>query len=105
MAGSNKLTKAQIMAALAEKSGLDKKSVNSVLEAISSLIKDQLGAGGPGEITIPNLVRLKATTKPATEERPGINPFTKLPQVIKAKPASRKVRITPVKALKDLVAP
>ena len=105
MAGSNKLTKAQIIAALAEGSGLDKKAVNSVLEALSNLIKKELGAQGPGEITVPNLVKLKAKATAATEDRQGVNPFTKQPQLIKGKPASLKVRATPVKALKDMLAP
>src|SRR4051812_15108970 len=105
MPGSNKLTKAQIIAALAEGSGLDKKAVNSVLDALSSLIKKELGKQGPGEITIPNLVKLKAKETPATEDRQGVNPFTKAPQLIKGKAASLKVRATPVKALKDLLSP
>lgn len=104
MAGSNKLTKAQIIAALAEGSGLDKKAVNGLLDALSQLIKKELGAGGPGEFTIPNLVKLKAKSTPATEDRQGVNPFTKQPTTIKGKPASLKVRATPVKALKDLLA-
>ena len=103
MPGTNKLTKSQIIAALAERTGLDKKAVNGLLEALSALIKKELGNGGPGEITIPNLVKLKAKQTPATEDRPGVNPFTKLPTVIKGKPASLKVRATPVKALKDLL--
>jgi nucleoid DNA-binding protein len=105
MAGSNKLTKAQIIAALAEGSGLDKKAVNAVLEALSGLIKKELGPQGPGEITIPNLIKLKAKATPATADREGINPFTKQPAVIKGKPASLKVRATPVKALKDMLTP
>lgn len=103
MPGPNKLTKSQIIAALAEGSGLDKKAVNGVIEALSALIKKELGSGGPGEFTIPNLVKLKAKQTPATEDRPGVNPFTKQPTVIKGKPASLKVRATPVKALKDLL--
>jgi len=104
MAGSAKLTKAQIITQLAETSGLDKKAVNGVLEALASLIKKELGAQGPGEVTIPNLVKLKAKATPATEDREGVNPFTKQPTVIKGKPASLKVRATPVKALKDGLA-
>ncbi len=71
MPGPNKLTKSQIIAALAEGSGLDKKAVNSVLEALSSVIKKELSSSGPGEITIPNLVKLKAKQTPATEDRPA----------------------------------
>ena len=69
MPGSNKLTKAQIIAALAETSGLDKKSVNGLLDALSTLAKKELSAQGPGEITIPGLVKLKAKATPATQDR------------------------------------
>ena len=102
---SNKLTKAQVIAAVAESAGLDKKQVNSVLDALQNLLKKELGTGGPGEITIPNLVKLKAKKTAATEDRPGVNPFTKQPTTIKGKPASLKVRATPTKSLKDLLSP
>ncbi len=105
MPGSSKLTKAQFIAALAEGAGLDKKSVNSVIEALGQLVKKELGQNGPGEVTIPNLVKLKAKHVPATQDREGVHPFTKQPTTIKGKPASLKVRATPVKALKDLLAP
>ena len=101
MPGSNKLTKAQVVAALAEASGLDKKSVNGVLDALSSLARKELSAQGPGELTVPGLVKLKAKATAATQDRQGVNPFTKQPMTIKGKPASRKIRATPVKALKD----
>ena len=103
MAGSNKLTKAQIIATLAESSGLDKRTVGSVFDALTDLVKKQLTAGGPGEVVIPGLVKLKAKATPATQDRPGVNPFTKAPTTIKGKPASLKIRATPIKALKDLV--
>ena len=103
MPGSTKLTKSQIIAALAEGAGLEKKAVSSLLDSLAALIKKELGKDGPGEFTIPNLVKLKAKQTPATEDRAGINPFTKLPTTIKGKPASLKVRATPVKALKDLL--
>ncbi len=97
----SKLTKAQITTALAESTGLDKKAVGGVLDALSVLVAKQLGNDGPGEITIPGLVKLKAKATPATADRPGVNPFTKEPTTIKGKPAGRKVRATPVKGLKD----
>ena len=100
---ASKLTKAQITAALAESTGLDKKAVSGVLDALSTLVANQLGADGPGEITIPGLIKLKAKETAATKDRQGLNPFTKEPMTIKGKPASRKVRATPVKALKDQV--
>lgn len=101
MAASNKLTKAQFIAALAESAGLDKKTAANVLDAILDLVKKQLGEGGPGEVTIPGLIKLKAKSTPATQDREGINPFTKEKTIIKGKPASRKIRASPVKPLKE----
>jgi nucleoid DNA-binding protein len=101
MAASNKLTKAQFIAALAESAGLDKKTAANVLDVLLDLVKKQLGDGGPGEVTIPGLIKLKAKSTPATQDREGINPFTKEKTIIKGKPASRKIRASVVKPLKD----
>jgi nucleoid DNA-binding protein len=103
MAGK-RLTKAQVIGEIATSSELDKKSVNKVFESLQDLIRKQLvGRAGPGEFVIPGLVKLRVVKKPATKERQGINPFTKEPITIPAKPASKKVRATALKALKDLV--
>ena len=101
MPGSNKLTKAQLIVAIAEATSLDKKSVASVLDALGDLAKKELGSEGPGEITVPGLVKLKAKEIPATQDREGLNPFTKQPMTFKGRPASRKLRASPVKSLKD----
>jgi nucleoid DNA-binding protein len=102
MAGK-RLTKAQVVAELANGSDLDKKSVARVFESLQDLIRKQLSTRGPGEFVVPGLVKLRVVKKPATKERAGINPFTKEPITIPAKPASKKVRATALKALKDLV--
>jgi nucleoid DNA-binding protein len=102
MAGK-RLTKAQVIAELAGGTDLDKKSVARVFEGLSELIRKQLSVRGPGEFVVPGLVKLRVVKKPATKERQGINPFTKEPITIPAKPASKKVRATALKALKDLV--
>jgi DNA-binding protein HU-beta len=102
MAGQ-KLTKSQFVATIAERTGLTKKQATAVLDAMSAVIVQQLGKKGPGEITIPGLLKLNVVEKPAVPQREGINPFTKEPTVFKAKPASRSVKARPVKALKDAV--
>ena len=102
MAGK-RLTKAQVVAEIANASDLDKKSVGRCFESLQELIRKQLSTRGPGEFVIPGLVKLRVVKKPATKERQGINPFTKEPITIPAKPASKKVRATALKALKDLV--
>ena len=102
MAGK-RLTKAQVVAEIANASDLDKKSVGRCFESLQELIRKQLSARGPGEFVVPGLVKLRVVKKPATKERQGINPFTKEPITIAAKPASKKVKAIPIKALKEMV--
>jgi nucleoid DNA-binding protein len=98
-----RLTKAQVITEIAEFTELDKKSVTRVFDGLVELVKKQLGSRGPGEFIIPGMLKLKAVKKPATKDRPGINPFTKQPITIKGKPASKKIRASALKSLKDLI--
>lgn len=97
------MTKTEIISALAETSELTKQQVSSLLDGLIGLIGKNLGDDGPGVFAIPGLVKLSVVHKPATEEREGINPFTKEPTVFKAKPASKSVKVRPLKGLKDMV--
>lgn len=104
MEGNQKpMTKTEIISALAESSQLTKQQVAGLLDGLTDLIGKNLGNDGPGVFAIPGLVKLSVIHKPATEEREGINPFTKEPTVFKAKPASKSVKLRPLKALKDMV--
>jgi DNA-binding protein HU-beta len=100
MAG-NRMTKSQFVNQIAERAGLNKKQAATVLEAVSDVVTEQLKSSG--EVTIPGLIRLSVSTKEATPEREGINPFTKEPTIFKAKPARKVVKARPMKALKDAV--
>lgn len=106
MAGASKLTKPQFIAAMAEKSGLDKRQVNAVFDALQALVKEQLGASGPGELTILNLLKLKVKVSKDIKVGDDVyNPFTKTKEkATEAKPGARKVKATPMKGLKDLVS-
>ena len=52
---------------------------------------------------LPGFAKFVVIKKPATKERPGINPFTKEPTTFKARPARKIVRARPLKAAKDAV--
>ena len=97
------MSKTDVLNYLAEKTGLNKKQVTQLFDELSTLIAQNLRDGGPGVFSIPNLLKIKVQRKPATPERQGINPFTKEPTVIKAKPAKNVVKAQPLKALKDMV--
>ncbi len=100
---SKAATKGEIYGSIAEKSGIAKKDVAKVFEALSELIGKELGKKGPGQFVIPGMLKLKVVRKPATKAKQGINPFTKEPMTIKAKPARNVVKAVPMKALKELV--
>lgn len=95
------LTKAQWTAELAEKTGLTKTQIQSVIDAESAVVKAELKAGHP--VNLPGLVKITLQQKAATPARQGINPFTKEAITIKAKPARKVVRVRALKALKDMV--
>ena len=70
---------------------------------LEDIVKKNLDEAGAGVFNIPGLMKIKVVRKPATEERKGINPFTKEETIFKAKPASNVVKIVPLKGLKDMV--
>ena len=97
------MNKTEIMTALVEATGLTKQQVAGLFDELAVLIKKNLAGEGPGEFSIPSLMKIKVVRKPATEERTGINPFTKEETVFKAKPAKSVAKIVPLKGLKDMV--
>ncbi|HEV7122528.1 MAG TPA: HU family DNA-binding protein, partial [Rhodanobacter sp.] len=56
---------------------------------------------GVGQFTLPGLFKINAVKVPAKPKRKGKNPFTGLEQVFAAKPATVKVKVRPLKKLKD----
>ena len=87
------LTKAKIIEALADETGLAKKDVISLLAGLADLACSQAPTG----FTIPGIGKLVVVDR---KKRMGRNPATG--EAIRIK-ASRKVRITPLKAFKDAV--
>jgi nucleoid DNA-binding protein len=101
--GAKAITKSAIFNELATEANVSRKEVAAVFDALTKLIKRELGKKGPGIFTVPGLLKLKTVKKPATKARKGINPFTKEEIMIKAKPARTVVKALPLKALKDMV--
>lgn len=97
------MTKSQLMTSIAEATKLPKKQVAAVVEALGEHICRHLKPKGAGKFTLPGLAKFTTIAKPARKARKGVNPFTGEEIMIKAKPASRGVRIRPLKALKDQV--
>lgn len=97
-------TKTEVHASIAEATGLTKKEVSAVFDALNDQIEKAVGSRGPKTFTIHGLCKIVVQHKPATKEREGINPFTGEPTVFQAKPARNVVKIRPLKKLKDMVS-
>ena len=94
-------TKSDILAHISKDTGLSKKQVSSVFESLNGVIKKSLKSHGL--FTLPGLAKMKVVKKPATKAREGVNPFTGDKMVFKAKPASKAVKVVPLKGLKSMV--
>lgn len=87
------MTKAEIISAVAEHTDKRKNDVAAVIQAFIELMEIHLSHKGPGTFVMPNSFKAEVVTKPATPAKQSVNPFTKKPITIPAKPASRKVKI------------
>ena len=96
-----KMTKTQIMASIADSTGLSKKQVGDVLAELETLIEGSIKKRAIGEFTLPGLMKITTVKKPAVKARKGINPFTGEETMFKAKPASVAVKVRPLKKLKE----
>lgn len=103
MSVSQAYSKAQLVAAIMEKTELSRKQVMAVFESLECIVNAHLSGKGPGMFTLPGLLKMTVQHKPATKARKGINPFSGEPTIFKAKPARRVVKVRALKKLKEMV--
>jgi len=101
----DKFTKSAILSEIASSTDLSKKQVTAVFDELAGLIERHIKKGGPGEFTMPGLLKIKTVKKPARKARKGVpNPFRPGELMdVAAKPASTKVKVLPLKGLKEMV--
>ena len=99
------MTKSQVFSEIADDTGLSKKEVSSVFDTLDGVVKRHIKKGSVGTFTMPGLLKIKTVKKPARKARKNVpNPFRPGELMdIKAKPASIRVKILPLKKLKDMV--
>ena len=97
------LTKQKLWQHLAKKTGLSKKSIDTIFTELLDVIQNHMKDNGPGKFVLPGIFKLTTKNIPAQEERVGLNPFTKKEMVFKAKSATKKIKIKALKNLKDIV--
>lgn len=95
-------TKSEVYAAVAEATDLPKKKVAEVFDAMGDVMAKSLKKNGVFNLV--GLAKMTVVKKPAIKGGKLVrNPFTgeMVPQ--KPKPASKNVRIRPMKSLKDMI--
>lgn len=92
---SKPMTKTQLVAALADAMGADKKTASAALDAVAAVVAREVAAGGA--VTLPGLGKIVCRARPEREVR---NPATG--ETIK-KPADKQVKFSIAKSLKDSV--
>jgi nucleoid DNA-binding protein len=103
VAEAKPLTKTQLYSNIAEATGLTKKQVDDVFQAMSAEIAAAVSKKGAGQITVPGLMKIIRHHKPATKKRQVRNPATGEMVWTGPKPATSVIKLRALKNLKDMV--
>ncbi|MFP6612827.1 MAG: HU family DNA-binding protein [Pirellulales bacterium] len=95
-------TKSEVFNAVAEASGLSKKEVAGVFDALTAEIAKALKKTGPQQFAIPGLCKIVVKNVAAKPRREVRNPATGEMIWADPKPASKTVRVRALKNLKEM---
>ena len=98
-------SKSEVYASISEATGVSKKDVGAVLDAMSAEIVKALSKKGSGAFQIPGLCKIIRVNKPAQAAKKGVpNPFKPGELMdVAAKPAKNVVKVRALKNLKSMV--
>ena len=94
-------TKASLTIHLAERSGVEPKAAKALLAALEETLLASIHKKGAKEFTLPGLLKVVAQDVPAKKKRFGKDPFSGEDKWFAAKPASVRLKVRPLKKLKD----
>ena len=98
------LKRSALIAHLVETTGVESRSVKAVMAALEGTIAASVSKKGAGAFVLPGYLKINTVKVAAKPKRKGINPFTGAEQWFAAKPASLKIKVRPLKKLKDAAA-
>ena len=94
-------TKASLTIHLAERAGVEPKAAKALMAALEETVLASVHKKGAKEFTLPGLLKVVAQDVPARKKRFGKDPFTGEDKWFAAKPASVRLKVRPLKKLKD----
>ncbi len=95
------LSKSGLIAHIVAQTSVEAKTVKAVLAGLEAAVLASVHKKGVGQFTLPGLFKINAVKVAAKPKRKGKNPFTGEEQTFAAKPATVKVKVRPLKKLKD----
>ena len=97
-------SKSEVLNNISSATGVSRKDVSAVLEALASEVRKALGNRGPGVFAVPGLVKITKKKVPARAAKKNVpNPFKPGELMDRpAKPAYNKVKVRALKTLKDM---
>lgn len=98
------MSKTQVLAEIADGTGLTKKQVGSVMEELAGIIERHIKKGAAGQFAMPGLFKIKTVKRPARKAQKGVpNPFRPGELMdVPARPATTRVKVSALKKLKDM---
>ncbi|CAG9225871.1 Histone-like protein [Paraburkholderia sabiae] len=97
-------TKASLAIHVATQAGVEPKQAKAILAALEDTILGAVHKKGAGEFTLSGLLKIGVQQVPAKKKRFGKDPFTGEERWFDAKPASVRLKVRPLKKLKDAAA-
>jgi nucleoid DNA-binding protein len=94
-------TKASLAIHLAERAGVEPKAAKALMAALEETVLASVHKKGAKEFTLPGLLKVVAQDVPAKKKRFGKDPFSGEDKWFAAKPASVRLKVRPLKKLKD----
>ncbi len=94
-------TKTSLTTHLAERAGVEPKAAKALMAALEETVLASVHKKGAKEFTLPGLLKVVAQDVPAKKKRFGKDPFSGEDKWFAAKPASVRLKVRPLKKLKD----
>jgi nucleoid DNA-binding protein len=102
-AAAKSMNKSNLVTEIANATSLTRKQISGVFDALTDVLKREMGKKGPGVLNVMRLVKVYRVTKPAQKEGMRPNPFKPGEMmVVKAKPARNVIKVRPLKDLKSM---
>lgn len=96
-----KFTKSGLHSYIETVSGVERRHVRKVLNALENIMMGSVHPKGRGDFMLPGMLKVVVKDVPAKKGgEKKRNPFTGEPMITKAKPATRKVKVRPMSKLK-----